>query len=126
MEERNTLQLVQESIDHVREIFRKEILLAKAETREEAAKAMKALGLAGSAILFFVFTIQFLLWTGVWALAPRMQFWTASLIVATGTLVCTAVLGSMAYQRFKQLNPKPERTARQLKEMVKWAKKQHV
>lgn len=126
MEERNTFQLVQESIDHIREIFRKEILLAKAETREEAAMAAKAAGMGAGAILFLVFTIQFLLWTVLWALAPRMQFWTASLIVAVGTLLFAAILGGLAYSRFKQLSPKPERATRQLKETVSWAKRQHV
>ncbi len=125
-DERSTSQLVQESIDHVREIFRKEILLAKAEVRQETVKAAKAAGVAVAAILFGVFTIHFLLWTVLWALAPGMQFWIASLIVSLGTLTLASGLGALAYSQFKNIRPKPERAARQIEETVAWAKKQHV
>jgi protein-S-isoprenylcysteine O-methyltransferase Ste14 len=122
----STGELIQESVDHIREIFRKEILLAKAEAREEATKAAIAGGMAIGAILFGVFTIHFLLWAVVWALAPNMQFWTASLIVSMGTLVLAAALAALARAKFKTIHPKPERAARQLEETIAWAKRQHV
>lgn len=125
-DERTAGELIQESVDHVRELFRKEVQLAKVEVRQEVVKAAKAAGIAVGAILFGVFTIHFLLWSVLWALAPAMQFWIASLIVSVGTLVLAAALGAVAYSQFKSVSPKPERAARQLEETVTWAKKQHI
>lgn len=125
-EEQSAGTLIQESVDHVRELFRKEVRLAKVEVWEESGKAAKAAGIAVAAILFGVFSIHFLLWAALWAMAPAMQFWIAALIVSAGTLVLSATLGVIAYSRFKSVRPKPERAARQLKEAVTWAKKQHI
>ena len=126
LDERSTGELIHESIEHVREIFRNEIRLAKAETKEEAAKAGKGAFLAVAAILFGVFALHFLLWTVVWALAPNMENWLASLIVAGGTLLLAVGLGMAARSTFKSVNPKPERAKRQMEETVQWATKQHT
>jgi uncharacterized membrane protein YqjE len=125
-DERSTGELVHETVEHVREIFRKEIRLAKAEAKEEATKAGKAAVIAGAALLFGVFTIHFLLWALVWALAPQIDFWVASLVVAAGTLVIALLCGVWARSILRTVNLKPERAVRQLQETAAWAKNQRA
>jgi uncharacterized membrane protein YqjE len=125
-DDRSTAELVQESVEHVREIFRKEIRLAKAEAKEEAAKAGRGAIAAGAALLFGVFTIHFILWALVWALAPQIDFWVASLVVAGGTLIIAVICGLVARNILNSVSLKPERAVRQLQETAVWVKNQRA
>lgn len=120
--EKTTSEILQDTLENVSDLFRKELELAKAETREEMRKAAKGAVLGAAGLLFAVFGIHFLLWTLVWALAPELPNWAASLIVAVVTLVVAAVLGVVAKNIFKTVQPAPTRAARQAKETVTWAK----
>lgn len=115
-------ELVQESLDHVRELFRKEILLAKAELKQEAAKTSTVAVLAGAALLFASLGTLFFLWAVAAALAPVIGAVLAPMAVGAGALLLALILGLAARSKLSQIKLKPERAARQLERTVEWAK----
>jgi protein-S-isoprenylcysteine O-methyltransferase Ste14 len=103
-------------------LVRQEVALAKAEIREEAAKAGKGAGLLGAAgyashmiVLFGTFALVFGLgnWVGLgWACLIVTLLWAAA-----GVLL--AVKGK---RTLSAVHPKPERTIETLKEDAQWAR----
>lgn len=120
-QEKSTGKLVKESLDHVREIFRSEVRLVKAEAAEEARLAARAGVMASIGLLLGALGVNFLLWAVVWALAPEMPNWLASLIVGAASLVAAAIAGWTARSQFQQIQP-PEQTEQTMKENIEWAK----
>jgi uncharacterized membrane protein YqjE len=108
-------------MDQVREILRAEVRLARAEVREEARQAGEAAVVGGAGILFLVFGLNFLLWALVWALAPNMPVWMASLIVAAVAVAAGAALVFAGKKKIQEIEP-PTKTRQSLKENVEWAK----
>ena len=102
-------------------LFRKEVELAKVETREEmqrSVKAIAAMAAAGVGALLF-------LWFASVALAELLDQGInralAFLIVAVLWAVIAGVLFAAGRSRLRQVQPLPETTAT-LKEDVQWAK----
>ncbi len=123
-EDKSVGELMGESIEHVREIFRAELRLATVEVKQEAAKAGRGAVLLGSAALFAVFGVNFVLWASVLALAPEMPNWLAALIVAGVALLLALALALAGKSAFDSVKPIPQGAARQMEETVKWAKRQ--
>ena len=121
LDPRTTGELLKEGLDQVREIFRGEVRLARAEIRAEARTAGQGAVLGGAGMLFLVFGVNFFLWALVWALAPNMPVWAASLIVAVVAAATGAVLVYAGKKKIEDIEP-PKRTERTLKENVEWAK----
>jgi hypothetical protein len=114
-------ELLQESIDHIREIFRAEIRLARAEVRAEARVAGEGALLSAAGALFLVFGVNFLLWALIWALVPDVPIWLASLIVCFTSLVAGGIFLFVGYRKFQQVEA-PKRTAETMKENLEWMK----
>ena len=103
-------QLFGELAKDLSTLMRQEVALAKAELQAEAKKAgtgagmMVAAGLAGFLTLLFLSNA---LW---WALENVMDAGLAALIVAVLWGVIGAVAFVLGRKKFRQVNPKPERT----------------
>jgi hypothetical protein len=121
-EERSAGDIVQDALNHVGDIVRGEIRLARAEIREKAGKAGKAGGLAGGAAFCGLMAGICLVGACVAALALAMPVWAAALVMCF-LLGCTgAALYAGARARFKQIDPKPEMTVQTAKDTLQWAK----
>jgi hypothetical protein len=103
------------------DLFRKEVELAKVETREQMQRSVKAIGaMAAAGVGGLLF-----LWFASVALAELLDQGInralAFLIVAVVWAVIAGVLFAAGRSRLRQVQPLPETTAT-LKEDVQWAK----
>jgi hypothetical protein len=114
--------LVSELTSDLSKLMRQELELAKAEIRQEAAKAGKATGMLAAAGFAGYLTTVLLSLALVFALGAVMPLGWAALIVAVLWGVAGAVLYSTGRARLRTVNPKPERTVETLKEDAEWAK----
>ncbi|MEU7569561.1 phage holin family protein [Streptomyces fradiae] len=106
----------------VQHLLRQEVLLAKTEIREEAAKAGKAAGMFGGAGFAGYMVALFLSLAAVFGLANVMDAGWAALIVTAVWAVAAAVLFLLGRSRMRVVSPKPERTIDTLKEDAQWAR----
>jgi hypothetical protein len=98
-------------------LVRQELALAKAEVKQEAAKAGKGAGMLGGAGFAGYMVLLFLSIALWWALANVMDQGWAALIVAAVWAVACAVLFAIGRQRLRAVNPKPERTVETLSQI---------
>jgi nitrate/nitrite transporter NarK len=103
-------------------LVRDEIELAKAEIKQESAKAGKAAGLLGGAGYAGHVVLLFGSLTLVFALANVMDPAWAALIVTALWAVVGAVLYVTGRKRLKTVSVKPEQTMETLKEDARWAR----
>jgi uncharacterized membrane protein YqjE len=120
--DRSLADVFQDIVRNVQEIVRAEIKLAKAEFRQEGAKAASTAKWLGLGAVSALFTMLFLLLTIVDALAQVMPHWAASLAVAAALALVATITLTTGLKRLKQSRPVPERTIESLKENVQWAK----
>lgn len=114
--------LVSELTGDLSKLMRQELELAKAELRQEAAKAGKATGMLAAAGFAGYLTTVLLSLALVFALGAVMPLGWAALIVAALWGIAGAVLYSTGRAKLRTVNPKPERTVETLKEDAEWAK----
>jgi hypothetical protein len=123
-DQRSLPQLVTEMTSEVGTLVRKELELAKVETKQELSTAAKAGGLFGGAALAGYTALLFLSFAVAWGLAAALPRGVAFLIVGLLYAAGAAVLFVIARQRAKQIDPVPEQTVETLKEDVEWLKAQ--
>ncbi|MFD9359551.1 phage holin family protein [Streptomyces sp. NPDC060031] len=104
------------------QLVRDEIELAKAEIKQESAKAGKAVGMLGGAGYAGHVVLLFGSLALVFALANVMDPAWAALIVTLLWAVVGGVLYVMGRGRLRTVNLKPEQTVETLKEDARWAR----
>jgi len=104
-------------------LFRKEIELAKLETRDEVSRVGRGAGMFAGAGLAAWLALLFLSLALAWLLDQAMNRALAFAIVAVLWGVVGAVLALRAKREMKNVKPLPE-TVETLKEDVQWAKQQ--
>jgi hypothetical protein len=104
------------------QLFRQEVELAKAEVKQEAAKAGKAAGMLGGAGFAGYLAVVLLSFALVFGLANVMDAGWAALIVAVIWGVIGAVLYLNGRKKLKTVDPMPRRTVDTLKEDAQWLK----
>ena len=104
------------------QLFRQEVGLAKAEIKQEAAKAGKAGGMLGGAAFAGYLAVVLLSFALVYALSNVMDAGWAALIVAVLWGIIGAVLFVNGRKKLKQVDPVPHRTVDTLKEDAQWMK----
>ena len=121
-DDRSVGQLLSDVTRELQALVRKELELARAETKEElqrAGAAGKRFGVAGLAGYLAVVMLSF---AAAWALTAVMP--TGWAFFAVG-VVLGLVAGAMALQgrrRLREFHPVPQETAETLKEDVQWLK----
>ena len=105
-------------------LMRKEVELAKVETKEEVSRAGKAGGMLGGGAFAGYFALLFLSFALAWLLDEWMHTALAFLIVGLLYAVVAAVLVVRGRARLQSVNPVPQQTVETLKEDVQWAKAQ--
>jgi uncharacterized membrane protein YqjE len=104
------------------QLFRQEVELAKAEVKQEAAKAGKAGGMLGGAAFAGYLAVVLLSFALVFALSNVMDAGWAALIVAVIWAIIGAVLFATGRKQLKTVDPMPRRTVDTLKEDAQWLK----
>jgi len=115
-------EIISDISDGLSQLFRKEVELAKAEIRVEAAKAGKAAGMFGGAGVAAWLTAVMLSFALAFGLGNVMDLGWACLIVAVIWAVIAAVLFVVARGKAKDVSPMPRQTVDTLKEDAKWLK----
>ncbi|GAA1340446.1 phage holin family protein [Saccharothrix algeriensis] len=115
-------ELVGELANDLSRLMRQELELAKAELREEAAKAGKAAGMLGAAGFAGYMTVVLLSFALAFGLSYAVGLGWATLIVGVLWGIAGAVLYSAGRSRLKSVSPKPKRTIETLKEDAEWAR----
>src|SRR5438309_1806859 len=98
-------------------LMRQELELAKAELKVEAKKAGQGAGMFGAAGFAGYMVLLFLSIALWWALENVMDAGLAALIVAVVWGVIGAVAFVLGRKKFRQVNPKPERTVETLQQV---------
>jgi hypothetical protein len=110
-------QLIGEVTKDLSTLMRQELDLAKAELTVEAKKAGQGAGMFGAAGFAGYMTLLFLSIALWWALAHLVGHSWSALIVAILWGIVGAVAFVMGRNKFRQVNPKPERTVETLSQV---------
>ncbi len=103
-------------------LLRKEVELAKLETKEQVTQAAKAgVGFSVAGVAGFM-ALQLLSFAAAWGLAAVLPTGVAFLIVGIVFAVVAAVLLSKARAQASEVNLVPQQTVETLKEDVQWAR----
>ncbi len=116
-------ELFGEMTQSVTTLLRKEIELAKLETREEVSRVGRGAGMFAGAGVAGWLMLLFLSLALAWLLDQAMNTALAFAIVGVLWAVVAAVLALRGKSEMKNVKPLPE-TAQTLKEDVQWAKQQ--
>jgi F0F1-type ATP synthase assembly protein I len=122
--EKSLGQLFSELTSDLSTLMRKEVELAKVETKEEVSRAGKAGGMLGGGAFAGYLALLFLSFALAWLLDEWMHTALAFLIVGLLYAVVAAVLIVRGRARLQDVNPVPQQTVETLKEDVQWAKAQ--
>jgi F0F1-type ATP synthase assembly protein I len=122
--EKSLGQLFSELTSDLSTLMRKEVELAKVETKQEVSRAGKAGGMLGGGAFAGYFALLFLSFALAWLLDEWMHTALAFLIVGLLYAVVAAVLVVRGRARLQDVNPVPQQTVETLKEDVQWAKAQ--
>ena len=98
-------------------LMRQELELAKVEVKAEAKKAGTGAGLFGAAGFAGYMVLMFLSIALWWALSHLVGHSWSALIVAILWGIVGAVAFTMGRKKFKEVNPKPERTVETLSQV---------
>jgi hypothetical protein len=120
-EKASTGHLVAEVATDISTLFRQEVALAKAELREEAAKAGRGMGMFAGAGGAAYFATLFALLAAMFGLAEVLAPGWASLVVAAVLGIVAAVLALAGRGTVRTVHPTPTRTVQTLREDVQWA-----
>jgi Na+/melibiose symporter-like transporter len=121
-DDRSVGQLLGDVTRELQALVRKELELARAETKEELQRAGAAGKRFGVAALAGYLAVVMLSFAAAWALTAVMP--TGWAFFALG-VVLGVVAGAMALQgrrRLREFHPVPQETAETLKEDVQWLK----
>lgn len=119
-------QLVSDVAHDLSSLVRKEIELAKAETKQEVAKAAQAGGAFGVAALAGWLTLIFLSLAAMFGIGAWLALGWAALIVAGAWGLLGAVLALFGQSRIRRIHPVPVQTIETVKEDVRWLRKRSV
>ena len=119
---RSIPEVLQDIVGNLQEIIRSEFRLAKAELKEEAARASKPVATFGLGLVLAFYGIGFLLLSLAFWLTTLMALWQAALLMGAALAIVAIVLTSSSAKKLKRVNPTPEKTIRSVEENVLWMK----
>lgn len=110
-------ELVSRITENTTTLFRKEVELAKAETREEVVRAGVGAGMLAAAGVFGLLVLVMLSFAAAQWLSTQMDLAWAYLAVGGGWLLVAIIVGLIGRSQLRKINPMPERTAETLREI---------
>jgi Putative Actinobacterial Holin-X, holin superfamily III len=121
-DQRSVGELLSDVTQDLGQLVRKEIELAKSETREEIRDATRAGAMFGVAGVVGFLALLMLSFAVAWGLAEVMPAGVAFLIVGIVDVVIAAIAVRAGRERFQEFDPVPHETIDTLKEDVQWAR----
>ena len=121
---RSIKQIVQDIVNHVTDIFRSEVQLARTEVRQDLMHYGKASSLVGIAGVLLFYAVGLILLSAVYALQSMMPPWLAAVLVGVAVGIVAAVLYTTGRKKLKQASLRPDKTIKTLEDNVTWFKKQ--
>ena len=116
--ERSIAEMLKDIIDTVQKIVRGEVRLAKAEVREEAAKAWRPVRLLLAGTIVGLLAAAYLLLGIVYALALAIPAWAAAGSVGLALAIAGGITISKGANRMKRVYTVPERIVENIKESL--------
>jgi uncharacterized membrane protein YqjE len=120
--ERSISAVISDIVGDLHVIVRGEVRLAKAELREELAKAKRGVVLLVAGGLVLVAALGCALLAGIYGLATIWPAWGAALAVGGATAVLGAVLVLVGKKHLSAVELPPQKTAASVRENLQWAK----
>jgi hypothetical protein len=117
-QERTIGQLVADATADISAIVRNEIALAKAEITGEARLAGKGAGLLAGAAFVGLLGVIFLFHTIANVIAIWLPLWAGYLITTALLFAIAAILGVVGKNNVTKVQPKPERTIKNVQETI--------
>ena len=121
-QDRSAPALIGDLIGHVTELFRKEMMLLRAELNEKGSQVMTAAGMIAGALVLAITALNVLAAALVAALAEFMDGGWAALIVGVVLAIIAYVMASSGLKNLKTANLTPRRTAESLSKDATMAK----
>lgn len=115
-------ELFSDMTSQVQDLLRKEVELAKLETKDQMAKATKAGAMLGAAGVAGFFAALLLSFAAAWGLAEAIPTGLAFLAIGLLYAVLGGLLFTQGRRKLSSLNPVPEQTIRTLRDDVEVAK----
>jgi uncharacterized membrane protein YqjE len=120
--ERSISAVISDIVGDLHVIVRGEVRLAKAELREELAKAKRGVVLLVAGSLVLVAAFGCLLLAAIYGLATIWPPWAAALAVGGGAALVGAVLALGGKKQISDVELPPQKTAASVRENLQWAK----
>lgn len=120
--DRSAPALIGDLISHVTELFRKEMMLLRAELNEKGSQVMTAVGMIAGALVLAITALNVLAAALVAALAEFMPGGWAALIVGVVLAIVAYVMANGGLKSLKTANLTPRRTAESLSKDATMAK----
>ena len=117
----STGQLVSGIVSDISTLFRQEIALAKAEMRQEAARAGKGAGMLGGAGIAGLFALLFVLVAVMFAFGTVMSLGWAALIVGALLTALAGTLALLGRRTMRKVHPTPSQTMETIREDIQFA-----
>jgi hypothetical protein len=117
-------QVVQEMFNHLAEIVRSEIRLARVEVRQDLAQLTRASVFVVVGGIFALYALGFVLLGAVYALGTSMAPWLAAVLVGGAVGLLATILLLVGRTKLRQASLKPDKTISSVQENITWMKKQ--
>jgi uncharacterized membrane protein YqjE len=117
-------ELVRDMTSELSNLFRKEVELAKVETKQELRRAARAGGMLGASGFTGYLAVLFLSFALAWLLDRWMPTEVAFLIVGAVYAIAASVLYLRGRAEMREVHPMPEETIETLKEDAEWLRTQ--
>jgi len=121
---RSIKQILQDIVNHVSDIIRSEVRLAKTEVQQDATHFAKAgRWIAVAAVLVF-YAVGFVLLSAVYGLQGVMPSWLAALLVGVAVGMVAVTLYLTGRKKLARASLRPDKTIQTLEDNVTWFKRQ--
>jgi hypothetical protein len=121
---RSITQILQDIVNHLSDIIRSEVRLAKTEVKQDATHFAKAGRWIGAAGVLALYAVGFVLLSAVYGLQGVMPPWLAALLVGVAVGMVAVTLYLTGRKKLAQANLRPNKTIQTLEDNVTWFKRQ--
>jgi uncharacterized membrane protein YqjE len=120
---RSVRQILQDIVNHISDIFRSEVRLAKTEVRQDMLKLAKTASFIGIAAVLMLYAVGLVFLSAVYALQLVLPAWLAAILVGVPLGIVAAILFVIGRNRLKQASLRPNQTIQTLEDNVTWFKR---
>ena len=121
---RSLKQILQDIVNHVSDIIRSEVRLAKTEVRQDVTHYAKTSAFIGVAGVLALYAVGFILLSAVYGLQGVMSSWLAAFVVGAAVGIVAAILYLTGRKKLTQASLRPDKTIQTLEDNVTWFKRQ--